>query len=619
MEALTQNYLKTSQINTIELGCEDPIYPGGEGLTSQGLQYLTNVLPDMQLTLFKICFPNVDNSGIIALAKQLNKTKINRFYIDSANIDDTAGQIVAQTLAEMPIKRTLLTGSRLGDETVRALTSLIQNNPVLTELWIEGDLITDQGAAYFAQMIQHSNLDTVGLQSSQITDSGMISLTDSLKALPSLTNAFAIASQSGEQGIIALAQQLNQTNFWAFELIGYGNLLTVNSMRALSSAWPLTQITVFWLQGYQLNNETLTLCADGIRFSFITALVFDHIALIDSVLPLGPGIRELEALQFSSCNLTDDDLIALALYLPGSAIQQLDLPDNNIGDRGVLALTQVLPFTNVTTLSLINNNITDTGAQALADVYASTRLSGLWLFGNNVSSSLLAQIESFQWQRYCQDQLCHANTRYNGYTATLTSGEPSPMRRRPSSHGRNNHLKPSRRYGVFDSDVKRESSKKITWGAGSSIEVIENDPLAATTDTTSDHSTGFHTTESLSPWTPPALSSPSSSEAPAESLLTPATAGAIIVGMVGLSLLLYKNVTMVRTVVNAGCQVLQSCFDRTRDSLKTATNFYSFHSPFKIRTRTVPHTDLRPTPMLNFDEYFGKNETIHQEGNRYAT
>ena len=42
----------------------------------------------------------------------------------------------------------------------------------------------------------------------------MISLADSLKELPSLTYTFAIGSQSGEQGIVTLAQQLNQTNFW---------------------------------------------------------------------------------------------------------------------------------------------------------------------------------------------------------------------------------------------------------------------------------------------------------------------------------------------------------------------------------------------------------------------
>ena len=65
-------------------------------------------------------------------------------------------------------------------------------------------------------------------------------------------------------------------------------------MKALSGALPFNTNYLFWLQGYQLNNETLTLFADGIRFSLITTLVFDHITLIDSVLPLGPGIRKLE-------------------------------------------------------------------------------------------------------------------------------------------------------------------------------------------------------------------------------------------------------------------------------------------------------------------------------------
>ncbi len=595
MEAFTQNYLKTSQINTIELGCYDTMYPGGEGLTSQGLQYLTDVLPNMQLTYFDICFPNVDNSGIIALAEQLNKTKINRFYMEGVNIDDTAGQILAQTLAEMPIQRTILDGSRLGDETVRALTALVKNNLALTELWVKGDLITDQGAAYFAQMIQHTSLDTVGLRSSQITDSGMISLTDSLKKLPSLTHAFVIGSQSGEQGIVTLAEQLNQTNFWAFELIGYGDLLTVNSMRALSRAFPLTQITEFRLEGYQLNNETLTLFADGIKFSLITTLMFDHITLIDSILPLGPGIRKLQVLQLSSCNLTDDDMIALSQYIPGSAIQEFYLPYNNIGDKGILALAQVLPFTNITALTLVYNNITDIGAQALADVYSSTRLNLLWLYGNNVSSSLLAEIESFQWQRYCQDQLCHANAQYNGYTATLKSSDSSSTHGRPVRHGRHN-LKPSRRYDVFDSDIQRETSKKMSWGAGSSIEIIGEDIHQVTpTDIPLTHSSGFHDMGSFSNLALPELpSSSSSSSESAESLLTPAADGAMIVGMVGMSLLLYKNVTFVRSAVNTSCRLLQNCFDRTYDCLKTASNFYSF-LPLKTATRTALQTDSHPS------------------------
>jgi hypothetical protein len=560
MEAFTQNYLKTSQINIIGLGCLEDVYPGGEGLTSQGLQYLIDILPHMRLTSLRICFPNVDNNGIIALAKQLNKTKINYFYIVNANIDDTAGQIVAQTLAELPLQEIQLASSRLGDKTIQALTPLVQNNSAITLFAIEGDLITDQGAAYFAQMIQYSNLSSLELKSSQITDNGMISLADSLAKLPSLTQTLYIGSQSGEQGIIALSKQLNQTNFWVFDLAGYGNFFTVNSMRAFSNALPLTQITRFWLQGYQLNNETLILLADGINFSLITKLYLVEITFISSVASLGSSIRKLQELQFSSCNLTDDDLIALAPYLSGSVIQKLFLYFNNIGDRGVLALTQVLPFTNITDLSLNNNNITDIGAQALTDVYASTHLNRLWLSGNNISSSLLAQIESFQWQQYCQDQLCHANTQYNGYTTTLTSRNPSPIRHR------------FRKYDFFDRDFQQNIPKKTTWNNSSLIEAID--------DKISNHQPDLLLADSITNWNSSILLNTDS----------PATVGTMIIGLIGFGLLLYKNATMVRNIIHTGSRLLQSYLQMTRDNLKITSNFYSF-LPSSKTTRTSPHID----------------------------
>ncbi len=439
-------------------------------------------------------------------------------------------------------------------------------------------------------------MSIAGFKSANITDDGVIALTNSLNALSSLNYILAIGSQCKEEGIIALAEQLNQTNCFAFELTGYGNSLTVNSMQKLSSMLLSTKIAIFWLIDYQLNNQTTILLSNGIKSSLVTELAFEQTTFNDSMALLAPGITQLEILQFYSCHLTDNDLIVLASYLPGSAVQELYLGNNGIGDEGILALARILNFTNITLLSLFNNNITNKGAEALANIYSSTHLQELYLSGNNISSKLLAQIESFQWQRYCQDQLCHANTQYNGYTATLISDDPSPMRRQ-LSYRRGNLLKPSRRYDVFDSDVKRESSKKITWGAGSSIEVIEDDPLAAKINPALDHFAGFHTTESLPTWTSPVLSSPSSSESSAESLLTPATAGAMIVGTVGLSLLLYKNVTIVRAVVDTGCQLLQRCFCKASNNPKISTNNYSFHSQNK--TRKAQCTESHPATAFN--------------------
>lgn len=552
------SYLKTSKIPVIRLGCQDNIFPGGTELTNQGLQYLVNVLPDTQIKQLVLCFPNIDSTGIIPLANQLNTTKVNQFFLLSSNIDDNGSQSLAEAFGSMSLLyQIILTSPKIGDGTIHALAGVVKNNPLLTGLWITGDFITDEGADYFAQMIQNSLLNVIGLEGINITDSGVVALTNSLQTLPALTNSLSIGSQCGEQGIIALSQKLNQTKFWALRLLG--NSFTSVSMQVFSTALPFTVISELQLIDQRFNNETTTQFAYGISSSLITTLIFDNSEFNGSIPILAASIKKLKRLQFHLCNLTSDDVIALASYLPESAIEELYLPINEIGDAGIIALARVLPRTSILILSLTSNQITDVGAQALYNVYRSTSLRALFLDHNNVSSQLLSEIESIQWQAYCQDQLCHANAQYNGYAAVLTSDEPSPRRRHPSDRERN-RLRPSLRYDIFNSDIS------LT------------------------HITGFYDTNFFSRPLLPELPSSNSSELPAESLLAPATTGAMIVGVVGLGLLLYQNVTVVRTVVNATCQVLQSCIKKAGDSLKTASNFYSFHSPLKRATCTTLHT-----------------------------
>lgn len=585
-------YLKTSSIQDVRLGCASTELEGGEGLTNQGLQTLAEVLPMTQVILLAICFPNVGDDGIIALAKILNMTQIEGFYLQSSSIDDEGGEILIQALATMPIKSIMVISSQMGDGAVHALAAILQNNQFLSELWIEGNFITDQGAQYLSQIVRGSFLHTFALASKNVTDRGAVALSSSLQALPSLSYGFVLGSQCGEDGIIALAQQLNQTNFSILEL--YYNSFTINSMKALAMGFAKSNIVEIFFEGQQFNQDIMAELAIGIESSSVALLAFYSAQLVHSTAVLAPNITKLETLAFYSSQLTDDDIFPLARYLPDSNIQELVFKYNNISDAGVLALVDVLPNTKIVYLNLANNNITDVGAQALANIYSSTRLQGVFLYGNPVSSGLLTQIESFQWQQYCQDQLCHANTQYNGYAATLTSRNPSSMRSRFSYRGQN-RFKPNRRYDILESDVKRDtSSKKKTWGTGSFIEVIDHDlNQVTTTDISLTHSPDFHDIGSFSNLTLPEL--PSSNELPAESLLTPAAAGAMMVGMVGFSLLLYKNVIMVRTVVNTGCQVLQSCFYRTRDSLKAAANFYSFHSPLKTSKTAPQHTDSYPS------------------------
>ncbi len=592
-------YLNTSKVQTIILGCYSGDLTGGLGLTDQGLLYLIQVLPFMnQLTVLNICFPNVADAGMESLANVLNISQINRLHIHHANMGDKGGTQLAKALATMPaIDRIVLEGSRIGDETVHALAAVVQNTPNLGELWVDGNFITNAGAIFFARMIQNSSLPRVGLSSTNITDEGVIALTDAIMTLPKL-QVLGIGSRSGDEGIITLVAQLNKTNVWYFEIDF--NVFTPLGMAALARVLPTTKITYLELDynGNLNNPESLTQLAQGIAASSLDTLIIWGNNMTDSVALLGPIFSNpnFEDFEIQNSNLTDADLIALTSFLPNSSLQMLWLSSNQIGDDGMSALAKVLPDTKITSLQLLNNYITDKSAKTLADVYPTTALEVVYLMGNNISADILYQVENYQWQVYCQDQLCHANAQNNSSTATLTSSDSSPMRRRPTDRGRN-HLKPSYRYGVFDSYVRKESSKEITWGEGSFIEIIDDDHQATTTDIRT-YSVGFNSGDFLSNLTLSALPASISGES-TQSLLTPTVAGAMIVGMVGLSLLLYKNFTFVRSAVNTSCRLLQNGFDRTRDVLNTASNFYSF-LPLKTAARTAQPTDSHLTTTSSY-------------------
>ena len=53
------------------------------------------------------------------------------------------------------IERIVIDGTEVGDETIRALSSVVRNCPVLNELWVDGDFITGNvGAIDLANTIQ---------------------------------------------------------------------------------------------------------------------------------------------------------------------------------------------------------------------------------------------------------------------------------------------------------------------------------------------------------------------------------------------------------------------------------------------------------------------------------
>ncbi|GEM_PF-7103988 len=424
MEALS-SYLNTSNLQMVQFGCYDLEDGGGRALSNQGLGYLTSVLPFMTpLTYFSICFPNVNDAGIEQLADILNTTSINLFYVYYANIGDIGGIKLAQALATMPIRAVMLNGFRIGDGTIQALADVVSNSPALTELWVEGDLISNEGAIFFAQIIQNSSfLEYVGLKSINITDEGVIALANVIVNPP--LQSLAIGSCSDDAGIVALINQLNKTNLWVFSL--WFNSFTTYSMEVLATVLPSTQITELVLGYNNLNNpELVEQLARGVAGSSIERLNIYNNDMSDSLASLGLAFSNSKLVEFqvTEGNVNDAGLIALAPFLLDSSLQEFLFVSNPIGDNGILAIANILPSTNIIKLTFTNGYITDIGAEALAAIYSATHLQTLYLMGNNISNNILYQVENFQWETYCQNQLCHANAQYNGGNGAQSVSQP---------------------------------------------------------------------------------------------------------------------------------------------------------------------------------------------------
>ena len=399
-------YLKTSAIQVLELGCIDYEYSGGELLTNQGMQYLIDVLPYTKLTSLWLCFPKVDSQAYIALANILNSTDISKFYIPLSSMDDSGTEYLLKALSTMKMQRIMLNGDKIGDQTINYFADVVKNSPNLTEIWIEGNFITDKGATAFANVIRNSYLDTVGVLGNNITDEGVIALANSFTTIP--LKQLTLKTHTGEEGIIELANLLNQTQIWWFTL--WGNEFTVNSASALSRNLPSSQVRHFDLIDNNLDENAFKILVDGISSSLIDFFLIWKNNLSQGLQYLIPAMPQLIEFTCVECNLTDNSIQLLVPSLVNSPMRSISFFNNSISDSGVSSLVKVLPRSSVTELNLSYNLLTNEGAIALANIYHSTPLQRLNLIGNGISDSLLYEVESFRWKEFCQNELCYSDT-----------------------------------------------------------------------------------------------------------------------------------------------------------------------------------------------------------------
>ncbi len=407
-----------------------------------------------------------------------------------------------------------------------------------------------------------SQLNFLYLSSNRLRSlsNGVFSELSQLNSLDLSSNRF----RSLSNGVFSGLSQLNDLNLWGNQLSTlsdgvFSELSQLNSLYLTSNRLSTLSDGVF--SGLrQLNSLSL----DGNQLSILSNGVFSGLSQLNH---LGLGGNQLSTLndsvfsglsQLNRLVLHSNQLNALSynLFNGLNQLTLLLLGSNYLNDTAIKNLTRNFPY-HLNDIDLTYNNIGNEGALALAELIPCTNLTRIDFDGNlanDTSLNLAAQEKALR--KICEDQRCHANL--------------------PASQSCN---------------VPQTGLNMMTWERESSIEMPDKDSFTDMKSSTDSYAYSFFASHSFTPSSLPSLPSPD--------FLTKdslATAGTMA-GIIGFSVLLYKNATMVKTVVNAGCQLLKGYFDRTCDNLKTATNFYSFHSPHK--TRKVLYTDTRPTTAFN--------------------
>ncbi len=348
-------------------------------------------------------------------------------------------------------------------------------------------------------------------------------------------------------GVFSELSQLNYLDFW-------DNQLSTLSDGVFSELSQLNYLN--------LNSNQLSVLSEGIfsRLSQLNSLSLGGNRL--STLSEGVFSR-LNQLNYLELGVNQLSTLSEGVFSRLSQLNYLSLTSNHLNDTAVKNLTQNFPF-QLNELRLDSNPIGNDGALALAELLPCTNLSRISFSGNpanDTSIALAAQQKALR--KVCEDWLCHANLPASQSCNVSQAGSGFSM---------------------------------MSWGREGSIEVTDENSIADMKSSTASYFYGFFAPHSFTHSTLPALPSPDF-YLTKDSLITK---GAMVAGVVGFGLLLYKNATMVKTVVNAGCRLLESCFDKTRDNLKTATNFYFFHSPLRTTTRTAPQTDSHPTATHSY-------------------
>jgi patatin-like phospholipase/acyl hydrolase/Ran GTPase-activating protein (RanGAP) involved in mRNA processing and transport len=276
-------------------------------------------------------------------------------------------------LIDVSLTELNLAQNQIDDQGAQFFADILQRNAALTQLNLTWNQIGASGAASMAQaLLTNSALRQLDLSINQIGDKGAASMAQALLTNSALRQLDLEDNQMGASGAASIAQAL-LTNSALRQLNLGSNYIGAKGAASIAQAL-LTNSAL-----RQLNlghNEIGDQGAASIAQALLTNAALTRLDL---------GQNQIGASGAAS--------MAQAL-LTNSALRQLNLGSNQMGDQGAASMAQALLSNSaLTDLNLVGNQIGDSGAASMAQALLSnSALTWLDLSHNQIGEKLRHEI-----------------------------------------------------------------------------------------------------------------------------------------------------------------------------------------------------------------------------------
>ena len=390
------------------------LYLGYNNLKASGVLILRALQKNTKLKVL-----NLNNNGMTGkVAEDIagvikNNSNLEELYLSNNNFN-TSGVLILQALKSITHLRILALSNNLLHDSVTELTAteLLSNNPLITELFLGGNMLQNQIIDITRSSNSLKDLQVMELSHNNVNPMNIIHLV----SLVTNANMLQVLLISGL--ILNIKERFHVSVFQFYDANKQRSVLQNNSNSSENTKLEIFCLEVWRLQFagrvklnyesqnyFPTNNITMQAIPIDMNLNFISVLSIaklgeQKLSKLDAtnlIFSLSSIIKALKVLDLGYNNINNEAAVQLATALKcNNVLEQLWLRGNVLGaDGAAVILSSLQNITTLRVLDLSYNNISSRSANGIAAVINSNHfLEQLWLDGNMLMTTGVVIIAS---------------------------------------------------------------------------------------------------------------------------------------------------------------------------------------------------------------------------------